>query len=190
MSSPEAAHAARRDALLLDVARRSIECGARTGEGLAVDPGAFPEALREPRATFVTLHLGGELRGCVGALEARAPLVVDVAKSAFGAAFRDSRFAPVRGEDVAGLDIHIAILSPLERIAVASEAALLAALRPGVDGVVLRDGTCQGTFLPAVWERLPEPRRFVEELKRKAGLRPDHWSKTVEVSRYSVESIS
>ena len=136
------------------------------------------------------LAVDGRLRGCVGSLQARLPLVADVAQSAFAAAFRDTRFAPLGPAEADDLDIHISILSPLEPLVVASEAELLETLRPGVDGLVLCEGALRGTFLPAVWERLPDPRQFVQELKRKAGLQGDYWSPTLELQRYTVESIS
>jgi AmmeMemoRadiSam system protein A len=176
-------------ALLLDVARQSIEWGLRTGEPLPVDPDAYPPELREPRATFVTLRRAGELRGCVGGLVASRPLVEDVARSAFRAAFCDQRFPPLRDDELGPLEIHISILSALEPLCAPDEKALLDAIRPGVDGLVVRDGPRQGTFLPAVWESLPEPSAFWRELKRKAGLPPDAWSNRWEISRYTVESV-
>ena len=176
-------------AALLDVARRSIERGVREGAALEVDPGAYPEALRVHRATFVTLRREGELRGCVGSLVPLRPLVVDVAQSAFHAAFRDYRLPSIEARELPELDVHISVLGPLERIQAGSEEALLAQLRPKVDGLLLREGSLQGTFLPAVWESLPEPRAFLAELKRKAGLPENHWSETLEVHRYEVESI-
>jgi len=175
--------------LLLDVARQSIEWGLRTGEPLAVDPDAYPPELREPRATFVTLRRAGELRGCVGGLVASRPLVEDVARSAFRAAFRDNRFPPLEADEFDSLEIHLSILSPLEPLSAPDEKALLDAIRPGVDGLVVRDGSRQGTFLPAVWENLPEPSAFWRELKRKAGLPPEAWSSRWEIFRYTVESV-
>jgi len=176
-------------ALLLDVARQSIECGLRTGEPCVVDLDAYPLEIRERRASFVTLRRLGELRGCLGALEVRRPLVSDVAHSAFGAAFRDYRFPPVEARELDGLEIHISILSALEPLTAANEKALLDRVRPGVDGLVVRDGARQGTFLPSVWESLPEPAAFWRELKRKAGLPPDAWSSRWEIFRYTVESL-
>lgn len=187
MSSPERA-AADRAAVLLDVARRSIEHGISEGRPLVVDVAAFAPELREPRASFVTLRIGGALRGCVGALEAIRPLVADVAHSAFSAAFRDSRFPPVSAAEVAQLDIHVSVLSPLERVAANDEAELLAQVRPGIDGLLLRSGSRQGTFLPDVWKTLPEPRDFVAELKQKAGLAGE-WSADWQVYRYTTESF-
>jgi AmmeMemoRadiSam system protein A len=174
---------------LLEVARSSIAHGVRHGRPLPVDPQRHPPCLRERRATFVTLERGGELRGCTGSLEASWPLVEAVARCAFRTAFRDPRFPPVAAGELDELELHISILSPLEPLRVASEAELLDRLRPGVDGLVLREGAAVGTFLPQVWDSLPEPSRFVAELKRKAGLGADHWSERIELQRYQVEEI-
>jgi len=176
-------------ALLLDVARQSIEWGLRTGQPLAVDPDAYPPELGELRATFVTLRRRGELRGCVGGLVASRPLVADVAHSAFGAAFRDNRFPALEASELDQIETHISILSPLEPLSAPDEKALLDAIRPGIDGLVVRDGARQGTFLPAVWESLPEPAEFWRELKRKAGISLDAWSSRWEIFRYTVESL-
>jgi len=187
--SKETPRASSGKALLLDVARQSIEWGLRTGQPLAVDPDAYPPELGKLRATFVTLRRNGELRGCVGGLVASRPLVADVARSAFGAAFRDNRFPPLEASELEQLEIHISILSPLEPLSAPDEKALLEAIRPGIDGIVVRDGARQGTFLPAVWESLPEPAEFWRELKRKAGIPLDAWSSRWEIFRYTVESL-
>jgi AmmeMemoRadiSam system protein A len=189
-SSPDAAPPAGARAPLLAVARESIAHGLRHDAPLPVDPADFAPALREPRASFVTLRRAGALRGCVGTLEARRPLVVGVACNAFGAAFTDPRFPRLRAGEAAGLEVHVSILGPVERLDVTCEAELLRALRPGVDGLVLRDGARGATFLPAVWESVADPPDFVRELRRKAGLGPDHWSATLEIFRYTVESVS
>lgn len=175
--------------MLLDIARQSIACGLRTGQSLVVDPDAYPPEFGERRATFVTLRRASELRGCLGGLMASRPLVVDVAHSAFGAAFRDHRFPPIEADELDELEIHISILSPLEPLSVPDEGALLDAIRPGVDGLVVRDGARQGTFLPAVWEGLSEPSDFWRELKRKAGFPLDAWSSRWEIFRYTVETL-
>lgn len=177
-------------ALLFDVARRSIRHGLETGAELPIDVEPYPPALRAWRATFVTLHVAGALRGCTGTLEATAPLVADVAHNAWRSAFRDPRFAPFDASELTGLSVSVSVLSPLEPLRVASEAALLAALRPGLDGLVLREGSASATFLPAVWKSLPTPREFVAELKRKAGLPSAHWSDSLRFERYRVEELS
>ena len=121
-AAPRAEHPYR---ILPRVARRSIEYGVRTGRPLPVDPSDFPPELREPRASFVTLHEDGALRGCIGALDPRQPLVEDVAENAFKAAFEDPRFPPVRPHELPHLEISVSVLSPLELLPVDSEEELL-----------------------------------------------------------------
>lgn len=189
-SSPEPGRApsSARDAIL-EVARQGVAYAVRHGAPMPIDPELHPPELRRPGATFVTLRRAGKLRGCVGSLEAQHPLVVDLAENAFRAACADGRFPPLREDELADLEVHVSVLSPLERLEVASEKELLERLRPGVDGLVLTDGSHRGTFLPEVWRSLPDPRAFVRELKRKAGLPLDHWSDTLRIDRYTVDSI-
>ena len=142
------------------------------------------------RATFVTLNKFGELRGCIGHLEAIQPLIADVAENAFNAAFRDPRFQPVTASEFGDLEVHISVLSPPEPMVFTSEADLLRQIRPGIDGLILEDGAYRGTFLPSVWEQLPDPAQFLAHLKMKAGLPPNYWSDTLKVSRYTTESFS
>jgi AmmeMemoRadiSam system protein A len=174
---------------LLQVARASIESGVRAGRALEVVPSEFAAPLRAVRASFVTLHVAGRLQGCVGSIEARRALVADVAANAYGAALLDPRSTPLRVEQIGELDVHISVLSPLEPLEVDSEASLIASLRPKLDGLVVREGERLGTFLPAVWESLPDPRAFVEEVKRKAGLPADYWSGSLRFFRYTAESL-
>jgi len=175
--------------LLLDIARDSILTGLREGHPLALDPREFEPALRAHRASFVTLNRNGQLRGCIGHLQAVQPLVKDVAENAFSAAFNDNRFPPLSKHEFPGLDIHISVLSPPEPMTFDSEADLLHQLRPGVDGLILEDGYYRGTFLPSVWEQLPTPELFLAHLKQKAGLPQNYWSDTLKVSRYTTESF-
>lgn len=176
--------------LLVEVARRSIAHGLEWGEPLEPEPGSHPSELEEPRACFVTLRHGGELRGCIGALEPVLTLVQAVARHAYGAAFADPRFPPLGHRELAGLEVHISVLGPLEPLAVGSRGELIAALRPKRDGLVLRQGERRATFLPAVWEALPDPPDFVSELERKAGLPADAWARGVECLRYRAEEWS
>lgn len=155
-----------------------------------MEPGHYTPRLQRPAATFVTLRREGELRGCIGGLTARQALVLDVVENAAGAALHDPRFFPLRPPELVGLHIHISVLSPLVPLTFASESELLAQLRPGVDGLLLELGRRRGTFLPSVWETLPDPRDFLRELKRKAGLPHDYWCADVRISRYTTESIS
>jgi AmmeMemoRadiSam system protein A len=174
---------------LLGVAWESIRYGLAQGEPLRPQPLAYPPPLRAHRAAFVTLHHFNTLRGCIGHLDAYQPLVLDVADNAFGAAFRDPRFARLETWELADLTLYISVLSAPEPMYFGDEPDLLRQLRPGVDGLILSDGRARGTFLPAVWESLPEPRQFLTELKRKAGLPGTHWSGTLRVSRYHTEAF-
>jgi len=187
MSSPEGrAGAGGSRASLRDVARDAIARGVREGREPRPDPREFPPALREPGASFVTLRHRGELRGCTGTLVPALPLVCDVARNAWRSAFHDPRFTPLGEGELALLEVSVTVLSALETLCAASEDELLSALRPGVDGLVLveEDGRA-ATFLPAVWEGLPEPREFLERLRAKAGLAPGYWSPTLRFRRYT-----
>jgi len=175
--------------LLLDLARASIRHGVQAGRPLKVVLEELADELLAPRACFVTLEKNGRLRGCIGSLEARRPLAVDVAENAFAAAFRDPRFPPVQGDDVEELEIHLSLLTPPVVMTFSSEADLLAQLRPGVDGLILSDGQFRGTFLPSVWAELPTPQLFLTQLKRKAGLAADYWSPSVRIWRYETEMV-
>ncbi|MFO7593555.1 MAG: AmmeMemoRadiSam system protein A [Pseudomonadota bacterium] len=174
---------------LLAIAEASIRHGLDYGQPLSLDPAGFPEELQKPGASFVTLHSRGELRGCIGALQPHRPLAEDVAENAYAAAFRDRRFLPLRQEELGGLEIHIAILTPAEPMHFHSETDLLQQLRPGEDGLILEEGFYRGTFLPSVWEQLPTPELFLSHLKQKAGLPADYWSDTIKISRYTTFSF-
>lgn len=143
-------------------------------------------ALQQRCATFVTLTQSGELRGCIGSLQAVRPLGIDVRDNAIAAAFRDPRFAPLAAAEFEETSVEVSLLSAGERIEVANEEDLVARLHPGVDGLILTYGRHQATFLPQVWEKLIDPREFLAALKRKAGLPPGFWSPMVNVSRYGV----
>jgi AmmeMemoRadiSam system protein A len=147
-------------------------------------------ALTAIRASFVTLNANGRLRGCIGSLEARFPLVQDVARNAFRSAFHDPRFAKVSAAEVDGLETKISVLSKPAEIPFASEDELVRSLMPGTDGLILADGSSRGTFLPQAWESIPVPAEFVRRLKMKAGLPPDHWSPTLKVWRYATETFA
>ncbi len=183
--------------LLLQIARAAIFQALETGRSGArpvfqplektfPDIGKIPE-LQEERATFVTLTIGGALRGCIGMLQACRPLAEDVAENARAAAFEDPRFAPLSREEFERLEIHISVLSPPVEMAFSSEAELLEQMRPGVDGLILQEGGRRGTFLPSVWEELPDRKMFLMHLKMKAGLPGSYWSDTLRVFRYTAE---
>lgn len=143
----------------------------------------------QPGATFVTLYRGGTLHGCIGSLEPHTQLAKDVAHNAVAAALRDPRATPLELEDVDELGVEVSVLSPMERIRCTDEASAIAALRPHQDGVLLRYGRHQGTFLPQVWKSLPEPHDFLSELRQKARLPANFWSPELEVYRYTVQKF-
>ncbi|MEN8160666.1 MAG: AmmeMemoRadiSam system protein A [Myxococcota bacterium] len=173
---------------LLAIAHDSLAHGLRHGRALVVEPAAESEALRAHGASFVSLHRAdATLRGCIGSLEAIRPIARDVAENAFGAAFRDPRFAPVASEEVEELHLSISVLGPYEPLAVDSPDVLARELRPGRDGLVLQQGARRATFLPAVWQSLADPLAFVHALEHKAGI--TSWRTPVEVWRYETLTI-
>jgi AmmeMemoRadiSam system protein A len=174
---------------LLHEARRSIATALADEANSEPDAAEFPEPLRAVRASFVTLKHGDRLRGCIGTLEPRLPLIVEVWRNARQAAFQDPRFEPVTADELDALHLHIEVLGPLEPMPADSDEALLCALRPGEDGLVIECPEHRATFLPAVWASLPEPVDFVYELKRKAGLPGSYPAAELTISRYRTESF-
>lgn len=177
-------------ALLLRTAADAIESQLERRGGAGPDADALTAELRAPRASFVTLTIEGELRGCCGSLEARRPLAIDVWHNARASAFGDPRFPPLEAREWAGVDLEVSVLSPLEPVVVRSEAELLARLVPGEDGLVLAWRGSRATFLPKVWEQLGDPVEFLRHLKHKAGWSADFWAEDVEVWRYFTESAA
>jgi len=171
-------------ARLLDIARQSIVNGLDCGAALQLDVARLDANLRIDSAVFVTLTLGGDLRGCIGSLQPSAPLAQAVANAAFNAAFRDRRFAPVEADEIEKLHLEVSVLSSMELIAVDTRQALLEDLQPGVDGLLLEDRGHRATFLPQVWEKMSTADEFVGQLMRKAGLAAGYWSSTIRCYRY------
>ena len=149
----------------------------------------YPDALQENRATFVTLNIDHDLRGCIGTLEAHQPLVIDVVQNARSAAFHDPRFNPLSKTEFEQLEIHISVLSVPEPLLFDSEEDLLEKIRPGIDGLILTAGNHRGTFLPSVWESLATTEEFWSHLKNKAGLPANYWDNNMRVDRYTTESF-
>ncbi len=143
--------------------------------------------LQQPGACFVTLTQHHQLRGCIGTLQARRPLLADVKSNAVAAALQDPRFPPLRLDELAYTQIEVSLLSPMQALFFKNEAEALSQLRPGTDGVVFEFGHHRSTFLPQVWEQLPQPTEFMAHLKRKAGLAPDFWDDAVQLQRYTVD---
>jgi uncharacterized protein len=175
---------------LAHIAWASIRHGLAHHRSLDLTGRAFPPRLLAHQSAFVTLHRGDTLRGCVGSIETYRPLVEDVAANAYAAAFEDPRFEAVRADELLDLAVHIAVLSATTVIAFASEQDLCAKLRPGVDGVVIEQGERRATFLPAVWDTLPNPAAFLRELRHKAGIPPADGWRDLRVWRYTVDSFA
>lgn len=153
-----------------------------------VDTAELPAALTRPAGAFVTLLVDDELNGCIGTLEPE-PLGPAVARLAWDSAFADPRLPRLRWEDYEELTLKVSVLSELEPLDAASEEELLAGLRPGTDGLLLSAGGRRATFLPAVWEPLPDPVDFVRHLQAKAGLAPGVWQRGTQAWRYTAEEI-
>lgn len=174
---------------LITLARQAIAHGLDHGHALPVRVEDHPAEWQAERACFVTLNKQGNLRGCIGNLQAIQPLVRDVAENAWNAAFRDPRFPPLMHSEFELLEIHIAILGVPESMAVETERELLDTLRPGEDGLIIEALGRRATFLPSVWSQLPEPEDFLMHLKHKAGLPTRGWPEGMRAWRYGVEEI-
>lgn len=158
---------------LLQVAREAIGHGLVHAAAPEIETDTFSAPLRQIACTFVTLHMGKALRGCIGSLRAHRPLVADVAWHAYAAAFSDARFNALEHSELTELHIHISILSPLQPLEFDSDDNLLALLRPETDGLLIETGGQRATFLPTVWSSFPDGRDFLAALKNKAGMRAD-----------------
>ena len=177
-------------ARLTAIARAAVAAAAR-GEPYVPPVSELTGALARPGAAFVSLHASsGELRGCIGSIEARRPLALDVAENAQAAATRDTRFDPIAEGELPTLAIDLSLLSPPEPIEAHTRDELLAALRPGIDGLVIEENGRRATFLPVVWDQLAEPDAFLRQLERKAGFEPGSWSRARRAYRYGVESVA
>ncbi|MGE5224007.1 MAG: AmmeMemoRadiSam system protein A [Omnitrophica WOR_2 bacterium] len=177
-------------AILLKLAREALESGVRGETLLPLDLESLPPCLGEPGATFVTLTRQGELRGCIGALEARLPLAEDVREHAIAAALEDYRFPPVSPDELPDIDIEISRLTPPVSLPYADPQDLVERLCPHQDGVILKSGFRRATFLPQVWEKIPDPALFLSYLCQKMGASPDLWQRQrLEVYIYHVEEF-
>ena len=180
-------------AQLLRSAAQSLASGLRKGKTPYVAVESFPRALQAVRASFVTLKVDGDLRGCVGSVKAHRPLIEDVANASCKAALSDHRFRPLTPEELQsygnGLDLSVSILSHPRPIAFGSEVEAIQALNPWEDGVILRCKNHSGLFLPQVWDTVPRPEKFLATLKRKAGLAEDFWSDDLQLYRFRCETF-
>jgi len=144
----------------LQTARESIKQGLQKNSALQVITSDHSSDLQQHLASFVTLHKNGELRGCIGALEAYQPLINDIAEHAYSAAFQDPRFPALQDNEYEQLEIEISVLGKPERMTFDSEENLLQQIRPNIDGLIIEHGYNRGTFLPSVWEQLPDKKDF------------------------------
>jgi len=168
--------------ILLPIARSSIS--AVLGQvNEAVEDAAW---LTKQGACFVKLTQQGKLCGCIGTLEAFRSLLEDVKSNAKSAAFHDPRFSPLTGEELKYTEIEVSLLSPMQALNFSNEQQALEQLQPGIDGLVFEFGRYRSTFLPQVWEQLPDTKDFIAHLKQKAGVNPDFWSNEIKLSRYTV----
>ena len=174
---------------LIALARESLAWGLQNGSAKPVQLKNYPAELQQQAACFVTLHENNQLRGCIGSLQAQRPLVEDVSENAFAAGFRDPRFAPLQADELEQLKLSISVLTPAQEMNFYSEQDLISQLKPGTDGLILQDGYHRATFLPSVWEQLPQPQEFLNQLKLKAGLSTHYWSDNIRILRYHTESF-
>ena len=175
---------------LLDLARQSIKNRVNGEKLVPLDLNTLSKRLRDQGASFVTLTLHGYLRGCIGALEPYQSLAEDVREHAIAAATQDYRFPPVQPDEMKDIKIEISYLTRPKPLRYENPIQLIKLLRPNVDGVVIRDGMRRATFLPQVWEKIPGPEQFMEELCMKMGAQPDLWrKKRLEVLTYQVEEF-
>jgi uncharacterized protein len=176
--------------ILLRMAREAMECEVRGEKLPRLNPSTLSANLREQGASFVTLTIRGQLRGCIGALEAYQPLADDVREHAVAAALEDPRFPKVSKDELSKIQVEVSRLTRPVPLEYKDADDLLSKLRPGVDGVILKDGFRRATFLPQVWEKIPDPSEFLENLCYKMGTSPDHWkNRHLDVLIYQVDEF-
>jgi len=175
---------------LLKLARQALELGLRGEKFPPLEAAAQTPLLQAEGTCFVTLTQYGQLRGCIGALEPYQPLAEDVREHALAAALDDYRFPNLRPEELDEIKIEISRLTVPVPLNYADAEDLLVKIRPGVDGVVLKDGRRRATFLPQVWEKVPEKEDFLGQLCQKMGVSRNHWRrKKLDVLIYQVEEF-
>jgi AmmeMemoRadiSam system protein A len=175
---------------LLRLAREAMECGVRRQTLPPLDKASLTPHLLEQGASFVTLTIDGDLRGCIGALEAYQPLVDDVREHAVAAALEDPRFRPVGEGELDRIRLEVSRLTQPRPLEYSNSEDLIAKLRPHVDGVILKGDFRRATFLPQVWEKIPDPEEFLDHLCAKMGARSNLWRNTkLQVEIYQVEEF-
>ncbi len=175
---------------MLQVARDAIMQTLIGNKDIKINLKLFPPQLLEMKGTFVTLSIDGKLRGCIGSLSPQRPLILDVIHNAQAAAFQDPRFAALTLNEFQNVEIHISILTAARNMQVSSKEELLTQLRPGSDGIILKEEGKSATYLPSVWEKIPKAQDFIYELRRKAGLDPEGWDESTQIFRYETIEFS
>lgn len=172
---------------VIDICKKSIMSGLQIGD---FEINTYPCAFEEACATFVTLEIKGELRGCIGSVIPYRSLMKDLMENAHSAAFKDLRFEPLSQEEFDNLSIKVSILSQPERIIFESEDELLNKITPYKDGIIIRDGNFQAVYLPSVWAQLPDKQDFMRSLKLKAGMSEDYFSETFQAFKFKAVEIT
>lgn len=171
---------------LIDTCKKSILSGFNIGD---FGTEKHPSVLDESGASFVTLEINNQLRGCIGSIIAHRPLINDIMLNAHAAAFKDPRFSPLSKHEFEQLQISISLLNTPERIVFSNEEDLLNKITPFEDGLIIRDGNYQAVYLPIVWEQIPDKKEFLQSLKLKAGLHKDYFSETLQAFKFSAIKI-
>lgn len=175
---------------LLRIASTTIQRAAHGKPFPKVSVGTFSVPLQRPGASFVTLSKNGRLRGCLGSLSAYRPLVVDVAERGYASTIKDPRFKPLTPADLPGIHMEVAVLTAAQSMSFADETDMLGQLRPGTDGLIIQDQGKRATFLPKVWDDIRQPEQFLNRLRQKAGLDPNHWSATFQAWTYATDRFA
>lgn len=175
--------------ILLTIANESIKYGLQHHKPGVVMVSKLPAIFHHRCATFVTIYINNQLRGCIGSLEPRYSVAEDVMRNAFASAFKDPRFPPLNVNEFKDIKLEISLLGPLQPMQFESEENLIAQLQPGKDGILLADAKYRAVFLPLVWEKLPDPKSFIQALKQKAGMPADYWSNSMQAWRFFTRTI-
>lgn len=173
--------------LVINICKESINAGL---ENKKYSPENYPCVLEEYGASFITIELNGDLRGCIGSIIAHRPLIQDLIKNAHSAAFADPRFFPLTQDEFQNIKISVSLLTKPQKMSFENEADLLEQIKPYEDGLIIREGAKQGVFLPVVWEELPDKQEFLNHLKLKAGLDRNYFSDTIEVFKFKAVKIT
>jgi AmmeMemoRadiSam system protein A len=175
---------------LLKIARETIKSKLFKSKEPQIDWQNIPDIYKHKLGTFVTITIEDNLRGCIGHIIPRETLIEGIMGNAVNAAFKDPRFLPLTKAEFENIEIEISVLTPPEELSYADAEDLLKKLRPGVDGVIIKKKYHESTFLPQVWEQLPDKKEFLAHLCLKAGLTPDEWQKgELQVSTYQVQAF-